>query len=80
MEQRAVSLLLVLRSTNLKQNTLKSQQLHYVWEKFFWKRLFSKIFWEKDMIYLYDFSVDYDAIAIDDILGIHKHLMKNHDI
>ena len=22
--------------------------------------------------YVYDFSVDYDAIAVDDILGIHK--------
>ena len=28
--------------------------------------------------YVYDFSVDYDAIAIDDILGIHKYLMKKH--
>ena len=26
--------------------------------------------------YVYDFSVDYDAIAIDDILGIHKCSMK----
>ena len=25
-------------------------------------------------------SVNYDAIAIADILGIHKHLMKKHDI
>ena len=30
--------------------------------------------------YVYDFSVDYDAIAVDDILGIHKYLMKKHDI
>ena len=30
--------------------------------------------------YLYDFSVDYNAIAVDDILGIHKYLMKNHGI
>ena len=29
--------------------------------------------------YFYDFSVDYDAIAVDDILDIHKYLMeKNH--
>ena len=29
--------------------------------------------------YVYDFSVDYDAIAVDDILDIHKYLMeKNH--
>ena len=30
--------------------------------------------------YVYDFSVDYDAIAVDDILDIHKYLMKKHDI
>ena len=26
--------------------------------------------------YVYDFSVDYDAIAVDDVLDIHKYLMK----
>ena len=26
--------------------------------------------------YVYDFSVDYDAIAVDDILDIHNYLMK----
>ena len=26
--------------------------------------------------YVYDFSVDYDAIAVDDILDIQKYLMK----
>ena len=25
---------------------------------------------------VYDFSVDYDAIAVDDTLDIHKYLMK----
>ena len=30
--------------------------------------------------YLYDFSVDYDAIAVDDLLDIHKYLMKNNGI
>ena len=25
---------------------------------------------------IYEFSVDYDAIAVSDILGIHKYLMK----
>ena len=30
--------------------------------------------------YVYDFSVDYNAIAVDDILDIHKYLMKKHDI
>ena len=26
--------------------------------------------------YVYDFSVDYDAIAVDDALDIHNNLMK----
>ena len=30
--------------------------------------------------YVYDFSVDCDAIAVDDILDIHKYLMEKNDI
>ena len=30
--------------------------------------------------YIYDFSVDYDSIDVDDILDIHKYLMKKNDI
>ena len=30
--------------------------------------------------YVYDFSVDYDAIGVDGILDIHKYLMKKNDI
>ena len=30
--------------------------------------------------YVYDFSVDYDAIPVDEILKIHKYLMEKHDI
>ena len=30
--------------------------------------------------YVYDFSVDYDAIAVDDILDIQNYLMKKNDI
>ena len=30
--------------------------------------------------YVYDFSVDYDSIDVNDILDIHKYLMKKHDI
>ena len=30
--------------------------------------------------YVYDFSVDYDAVAVDDILYIHKYLMKNNNM
>ena len=30
--------------------------------------------------FIYDFSVDYDAIAVDDILDIHNYLMKENAI
>ena len=30
--------------------------------------------------YVYDFSVDYDAIAVDDILDIHKYIMEKNNI
>ena len=30
--------------------------------------------------YVYDFVVDYDAIAVDDILNIHKYLMEKNSI
>ena len=30
--------------------------------------------------YVYDFSVDYDASEVDDIVDIHKYLMKKNNI
>ena len=30
--------------------------------------------------YIYDFSADYDAVVVDDILDIHKYLMKKNNI
>ena len=30
--------------------------------------------------YVYDFSVDYDAIAVNDLLDIHKYLMEKNNI
>ena len=30
--------------------------------------------------YVYNFSVDYDAIAVDDILNIHKNLMEKNNV
>ena len=30
--------------------------------------------------YVYDFSLDYDAVAVSDILEIHKYLMKKNEI
>ena len=30
--------------------------------------------------YFYDFSVDYNAISVSDILDIHKYLMEKNEI
>ena len=30
--------------------------------------------------YVYDFSADYNAVAVDDVKDIHKYLMKKNDI
>ena len=30
--------------------------------------------------YVYSFSADYDAIAVDEVLDIHKYLMKKNNI
>ena len=30
--------------------------------------------------YVYDLSVDYDAVVVDDILDIHKYLIKKNNI
>ena len=30
--------------------------------------------------YVYHFSVYYNAVAVDDILDIHKYIIKKHDI
>ena len=30
--------------------------------------------------YVYDFSIGYDSIDVDDTLDIHKYLMKKHNI
>ena len=30
--------------------------------------------------YVYDFSVDYDAVAVDDMSDIHKYLMKKNNM
>ena len=30
--------------------------------------------------YVYDFSIDYGTIAVDDILDIHNYLIKKNDI
>ena len=46
-----------------------------------WKK-FSVDYMKKTGFYgcFYDFSIDYDAIAVDDILDIPKYLMKKNNI
>ena len=46
-----------------------------------YKKFFSRQY-EKHGLngYVYDLSVDYNAIAIDDILDMHNYLMKEHGI
>ena len=45
------------------------------------KRLVSRIIWKKTGFndYVYDFSVDYDATDVDDIVDNHNYLMKKND-
>ena len=35
---------------------------------------------KKTGLNVYDSSVDYDAITVDDIVDLQKYLMKKHDI
>ena len=46
------------------------------------KRLFCKKYKKKTGLngYVYDFSVDYNAIAVVVILDVHKCFLKKHDI
>ena len=45
------------------------------------KRLFCRYYKKRELNgYVYDFSVDYDAIAVDSILDIHKYLIEKNNI
>ena len=63
---------MVQKLLNLKQRILKLQQFFYVQETF------RKAFFVDNMKkagfngYVYDFTVDYDAIVVEDILDINK--------
>ena len=65
---------MVQKSINLKQKILRLWQVHYVY--------FSVDNMKNTGLnrYVYDFSVDYDAIAVDDILDIHKDLIEKNGI
>ena len=67
-------------SSNFNENNKKfCLRLHY---KCFSRKDFSADNIKKTRLngYVYDFSVDYDAVAVDDILAIHKYLMKKNNI
>ena len=77
MEQVVICLSMVQKFTNLRQKILKFWQLHYAYEGNI------SIDWSLDNMKktgfngcVYDFSLDYDATDVDDILDIHKYLMK----
>ena len=80
MEQIVIYLLIVQKFANLKQKIPSLEQLCYVLERF--QRTGLKIIWKKTRFncYVYDFTVDFDAFAVDDILTIHEHLMKNNNV
>ena len=46
------------------------------------QKIFQQVTWKKTGFngHFYDLSVDYDATDVDDILDIHKYLMKKNDI
>ena len=45
------------------------------------KKLFSRYMKKTGLNgYVYEFSVDYDGIAVDDVLDIHKYLMKKNNV
>ena len=81
MEQEAAFLLIGQKSLNSKQKTLRIRQLYYVYEMF----QKTKDFPVDDKKYtgfygyVYDFSVDYDTVAVDDTLDIHQYPMKKHN-
>ena len=80
MEQTVTYLLMTLKFLNLKQKTLKLMQFHYFQETF--HKGFSVENMKKTGFYGYanDFGIDFDAIAVDDILDIHKYLMKKNNM
>ena len=78
MEQIVVYLLMVQKFLSLKQEIAKLLHIHCVQET-------SKNWLVYNMKktglrgYVYDFSVNYDAIAVSDILSIHKYLIKKNE-
>ena len=64
---------------NLNQKILKFFHIHYAYETNQEKSVddLKKTGLNR---YVYGFNVDYDAIAVDDILDIYKYLMKKNNM
>ena len=75
MEQTVNCLLMVQKFMNLQQKILRLFHNLYLGNV---SKVFSASNTKKTGFngYTYDFSVDYDATAVSDILDIHKYLMK----
>ena len=71
MEQTVIYLLTVQKFINLKQKILKLYHIYYSVNNMKKTGLNG---------YVYDFSVDYDAIANGKILHIHEYLMEKNNI
>ena len=65
---------MALKFTNAKQKTLKLMHRKQL------KRIFIR-YMKKIVLngYVYDFSVDYYAIAVGDTLDVHNYLMKKNE-
>ena len=70
---------MVQKFINLKQKIHKLQQVYYAYETFQktgQQRMRKKTGFNG---YVNDFSVDYDVTDVDDIVDIHKYLMKKNN-
>ena len=73
MEQIVIYLIMVQRLLNLKRKILKLLHMNCAedWTVDYMKKTVIKGC-------VYDFSVDYDAIKVSDMLDIYKYLMENN--
>ena len=77
MEKIVIYLLMVRRLLNLKQKIQTFLRIRYVLDRDWTNDNMKKTGFNG---YIYDFSTDYNAITVSDILDIHKYLMKKNGI
>ena len=78
--ENLIYLLMIQKLLNLRRKILKLQQFHYLQEMFQQNFFVDNIKQSGIKAYVYDFSDDCDTFAVNDILGIHKYLMKKNGI